>query len=469
MSEKNANVISEQEFLRAYDFKSFNEARWSLIAAGIMVLISGPLDYFTFPLSGISMVVVVYGYELPILLIGLFAFRKIETFLKYSYLLPFIGMLDAVGIIMCLSFIKPDEPAFTGFVHGALGLAIIWIIASNKTRPVHSLCASVILVLLFNITWFARGFNDFALFAGANFFMMSLILLGFVGTRSMKKLLLADFLKSKIIEEEKEKISTINAALKKSFEVNNMLTSLVSHDVRAPLNSLKGILELFIDGVITDSQFRKCLVQITGTIESTGELLNNLLLWSSTQKSGFTPIKKELHLRTLVNEAIILLRPLHGSNVSLINNVDEDVNIFADRAMIGTVLRNLISNSIKHTHDGSITISANVSRFITEVIVHDTGIGLNVKAANNLFSWKGPSSDNTNRQTSSSLDASFGFGLFISKEFVEQHDGMLTYLSNDQIRGTIFYFTIPALDLLDPLNTKMIGNTRSPMEKIPAA
>ncbi|MEI7982156.1 MAG: ATP-binding protein, partial [Bacteroidota bacterium] len=115
-----------------------------------------------------------------------------------------------------------------------------------------------------------------------------------------------------------------------------------------------------------------------------------------------------------------------------------DLYVFADRNMLKTILRNLISNAIKFTpKSGQVRILAGIKHSYIEIVVSDTGIGMNKTMVDKLFRLD----EHTSRLGTES-EPSTGLGLIICKDFIEKHSGKLWVDSTEGV-GTTFYFTLP--------------------------
>lgn len=118
--------------------------------------------------------------------------------------------------------------------------------------------------------------------------------------------------------------------------------------------------------------------------------------------------------------------------------IDESLNVFADKKMLTSVLQNLISNSIKFTRPGGeIRISAIKDNELVRVSICDNGVGIEAKRLQDLFKIdKQTSTDGTSKEKGT------GLGLILCKEFVEKCGGNIT-VESEIGKGTVFTFTMP--------------------------
>ena len=143
-------------------------------------------------------------------------------------------------------------------------------------------------------------------------------------------------------------------------------------------------------------------------------------------------------LSTLVSQNIELLKGNAGlKNIFLQNNIGKDINVTADKNMIDTVLRNLLTNAVKFTGiDGKVCIDARVFEKTIEVSVADNGVGIMPEIMDKLFRI-----DQSFSTTGTNGEVGTGLGLIICKEFIEKHGGQIKTESFPG-GGTKFSFTL---------------------------
>ena len=126
-------------------------------------------------------------------------------------------------------------------------------------------------------------------------------------------------------------------------------------------------------------------------------------------------------------------------NITLVNKIEKDVYVTADRNMLETVLRNLITNSIKYVNDnGMIEISSLPGSDSVKISIKDNGIGIPQDDMKKLFKVdQSFSTKGTNNETGT------GLGLIICREFIEMNKGKI-WVESENGKGTITSFTLPA-------------------------
>jgi signal transduction histidine kinase len=227
-------------------------------------------------------------------------------------------------------------------------------------------------------------------------------------------------------------------------ELNNMkdrLYSIIGHDLRSPFNSIMGFSQLLTESYddFSDQDRKQFASNISLASRSAFNLLENLLEWSAAQlgKTAFSP--EEMNLNLLVNETFLLLKfNAQKKDIALINSVLPDVMIYADRNMIMTVIRNLVSNGIKFTtNGGTVEILASSSKSKVEVIVADSGIGMTSQVIEKLFRI-----DTLLSTPGTENEKGTGLGLILSREFIDKHNGTLRVFSEPG-KGSRFAFALP--------------------------
>jgi signal transduction histidine kinase len=168
-------------------------------------------------------------------------------------------------------------------------------------------------------------------------------------------------------------------------------------------------------------------------------LILNLLEWSRLQTGRLEVDKNILNLKKSSEEIVNLYKENTGNKkITIKNEVPEELIIFADEYMVNTVLRNLISNSIKFTNPGgSITINAVRTGEMAEIIIQDNGIGISEENQKKIFRI-----DEQFRRNGTSHEKGTGLGLILCKEFVEKNGGTI-YLESKENEGSKFIFTMP--------------------------
>lgn len=256
-------------------------------------------------------------------------------------------------------------------------------------------------------------------------------------------IIFTDITERKKAQEElhinQERLQQLNATKDKLF-------SIISHDLRSPFASIIGLSELIIEN-LKENNFQGIEELITIIHNSSWQamdLLSNLMEWSTLQTGVMKYTPEETDLVPIINEVTALLNgSAHQKSITISAKVSGPIMIYADRAMISTILRNLISNAIKFTHfNGNIIIVVDESVNHIRVEVADNGVGMSRELIDSLFrNVENISSPGTRNETGT------GLGLILCKEFVHAHGGEIR-AESEIGKGSRFYFTIPKRNIM---------------------
>lgn len=232
------------------------------------------------------------------------------------------------------------------------------------------------------------------------------------------------------IRKKNEELSRLN-------EMQNKMLSVIAHDVRGPLNSLQVLLE-FIDPSEADSDEMKEVLQDAMKLVGNGrDLLENMLSWAGSmqKENGFYP--EDTAIAPLV-DALLQAHEVKAKSkgLKLINQVADDLKAEIDKQMLNFILRNLLTNALKFTAQGEITVGGEAIENGVRLFVKDTGCGIAEADLPKLMRWD---QRFTTRGTQKERGA--GVGLLLATEFIHRHDGELKVESTVGV-GTTMYFTL---------------------------
>ncbi|MFP4622518.1 MAG: ATP-binding protein [Bacteroidales bacterium] len=236
------------------------------------------------------------------------------------------------------------------------------------------------------------------------------------------------------LKNQEKELRELNATKDKLF-------SIIAHDLRNPFNSILGFSELALKNIKNRNydKLEKYCETVYQSARQSFDLLNNLLHWSRVQRGKMDFQPETLNMSSLLDKITGLIKAnLEEKNIAFSKTVESDLAVYADRFMLGTILRNLLSNAIKFTHSqGSIDIKAYREEKQTVVSVQDTGVGMPQETADKLFNI-----ENTFSTPGTNKEKGNGLGLILCKEFVEQHGGKI-WVESEINKGSVFSFTIP--------------------------
>lgn len=239
-----------------------------------------------------------------------------------------------------------------------------------------------------------------------------------------------------LLESEKS-LKQINATKDKFF-------SIISHDIKGPLNSITGFLEVLIqhaDGFSRD-ELKTFAGNMNKAIGSLKDLLENLLQWSRSQGNNIQYKPELIDLKIVVDEIYQLLTTIaENKDLKLVGELQEGLQVYADKNMLHFILRNLIGNAIKFTPKGGeiITQVKDLGNF-QEIKVIDSGVGMTQEELINVFKLE---SYQIKKGTENEIGT--GLGLMLCNEFVERNGGSITIQSKIN-QGSVFTFTLPKSD-----------------------
>ena len=243
------------------------------------------------------------------------------------------------------------------------------------------------------------------------------------------------------IKDQKQVIEDNNTDLKELNATKDKLFSIIAHDLTSPFNIILGFSEqLSAQYDKMDEAKRKHYVEeINISSNKAYKLLKNLLTWSRSQGGGIEINKTNHQLSKFIKESIEVYLPLAiRKNLTVNNEIPEDIMVSADELTMKAVFGNLFNNAIKFTHKGgSITFTAKSHVHYTEISVEDTGVGIPRNKINKLFKVsKNISTVGTNNEKGT------GLGLVISHDFVSKNDGVLNVVSRSG-KGSKFTIVLP--------------------------
>lgn len=240
-----------------------------------------------------------------------------------------------------------------------------------------------------------------------------------------------------LIEQQKE-IKSKSKELSSLLEMKDKFFSIVSHDLRSPINALVGILDILDEGNLTQQELKDVSHSLKIRLDNTRKLLDTLLDWAMLQMNEIKIHKEEIVLTDLVESNLAYFREVGDKKIDFVNAVKDDQMVAADRNMLDLIIRNLVSNSIKFTEEGGkveVTTEYGPKKSLI-VMIKDNGIGMSSDQMEKLFDT---STLYTTRGTAN--EKGTGLGLRLCKEFVERMGGNI-WVESVEGKGSTFKFTI---------------------------
>jgi signal transduction histidine kinase len=243
-----------------------------------------------------------------------------------------------------------------------------------------------------------------------------------------------DFMKlniqRQIIEEQTDNLKAIN-------NTKDRLFSIIAHDLRSPLSSLKGVMQLLDNEFISKEEFKKLSKRLQENVDNVHGMLENLLLWSLSQMEGIKPNVKPFDLNFIIDETVQLFKEISvQKQIDLTNNSTVDFQALADEYQIRTILRNLLNNALKFTPShGQISIDSTIKGQFVNLKISDSGVGIKQNDLAQIFS-------NPTLKKGTAGEKGTGFGLFLCKELIEKNGGTIE-INSKVGKGTIIELLLP--------------------------
>jgi len=250
--------------------------------------------------------------------------------------------------------------------------------------------------------------------------------------------LMRDISERKAAEEE---INHKNELLTSLLKEKDKFFSIIAHDLSSPFQTFWGLTEMMTDddADYTHEEYVEMSKKLNKLARNLYVLLRNLLEWAQMQKGAMDFEPESFNISDVLDPIIeTSLTRCEQKGISLINTIEPEISLLADKKMVNSILMNLISNAIKFTsRGGSVSVSGKTINDSTiEISVTDTGIGMTKDKLKKLFKLgEKTKSEGTDGELST------GLGLMLCKEFVEKNGGKIGVESKPGI-GSKFYFTL---------------------------
>ena len=236
------------------------------------------------------------------------------------------------------------------------------------------------------------------------------------------------------LDDQAQKLNDLNV-------LKDRLISVLAHDLRAPLSTLRGLFSLLQDDTISHQQLLEMIPNVLKKLEYTSDFLDTLLFWINSQMDNFDRSTKKFYMKDIVAYEVENYQEQAAlKGITIIDHVDADLRVLADPNSIRIVVRNLITNAIKFSGDNdTIEINARQEDEHTHLIcIKDTGMGMSEEQLQKLFKSKVTSN------TGTANEAGTGMGLLFCKDLIEKCHGRI-WVTSKKGHGTEFFFTLPAV------------------------
>lgn len=224
-------------------------------------------------------------------------------------------------------------------------------------------------------------------------------------------------------------------------EQKDRMFSLISHGLRGPIGSVKGIFDLIVEQDMDDpKELKSILNESREVVDSSFNLLENLLNWSKSQTGNLTVNPQKISIGSLVKENLMLFTSsIKHKNFIIENHVSDEHYAYADMEMINIVIRNILSNSVKFTRTaGKISLYSQIAKDRLLLTVSDTGVGMTRDMIDEIME-DDPVAIGNNE---ANYEKDRGIGLKICKDFLQKNNGKLSIESSPN-QGSRFFIYLP--------------------------
>lgn len=227
----------------------------------------------------------------------------------------------------------------------------------------------------------------------------------------------------KVLSQNVIKIAELrqkNKHLNHLAETHKKMTSILAHDVRSPMVSIKSIIDYKNAGLFTEEEAEEMMDMALEQLSNTLQMVDDVVDWGQSELK-YAEVQKELvGLKDVVNSVFgyEALKARVKNNI-LINQV-QDTQFFTDKNAITFIIRNLVSNANKFTENGQIKISTSKTPNQITIFIEDTGAGMPQEISSKLFTNATVSTNGTANEKGN------GLGLLLVNEYINKLNGSIS-------------------------------------------
>ncbi|GAB4161874.1 MAG: hypothetical protein Tsb0033_20030 [Winogradskyella sp.] len=286
-------------------------------------------------------------------------------------------------------------------------------------------------------TWLNNPLVLYAALA-ATAILLTLLLLIVLKNKTYRETLIEQKEKLKQEQLRSEAILEQTHHLEEVNQVKDKLFSIVSHDLKDSISSIKAFLDLLKEDSISKEEFRELIPELSENANNASSLLFNLLNWSKSQMQNLEPNPELFNIQDVFHTKMALVeQKVEDKRIVLIDESQRDF-VYADKSMVEIVIQNLITNAVKFSRTGDvITVSNQDVNGKALICVEDTGVGISEENIKKLFNA------NKNFTTvGTKNEKGTGLGLTIAKDLVELNNGRIWVESTENV-GSKFFIELP--------------------------
>lgn len=436
----------EQEFNAAAFPSELRQGRVAFTIAAILYLAFNIIDIWHAPPEDVTTLTLVRLFFVSVAF-GIVGYSYHRSFIHVSALMfGLTGLLAGLGLLATFTFIDADAMAY---YYPGLILVTFYTYNFVGTRYLYALVIDLLLLTLYNVLAFHWGHPTYLVLTHDFYLICANMVgatLGYMTERNRRAL----FLRERQLEQAKQTAETASMAKSK-------VMAAASHDLRQPLQALN----LFLYGLNRrehDAQSREIINQIGNSSKALDELLSTLLDISRLEADVVEPKKQHLNLGTLLNRLGDEFQHIANDQKLQFEVMASDQNTFTDPVLLENILRNLLSNAIRHTHSGKVTLSCQEVDGQLRVEIRDTGPGISPEHLEHIFQ-EFYQIENPERDRRKGL----GLGLSIVRKTSELL-GLDVHVDTVLGKGTAFSLDLPkANDAPKAQATEIIQSETTPL------
>ena len=453
------DTILYQFFVRKIIEYFANQKRINLVIPGLIMVIFFSLIISIFTITSSDI------FFSQCRIISLLSILIISSALKHYFDKGRIGKnfltQASMGIMFCIQLLMtlsiPNWPTLFNYFILELSITCLtfqFLLSFARRQSKHLIYSSVLLYIIFSFSNqnFVSGliylvvFNYFGRLIAISFDIMA----GRSQTRT------------DILLHERNRNLRVKKVLDQEAQIKDKLISIISHDIRGPLSSVKGLVDLFNANGITYLELREHFKYLSKLLNLTFNLLDNIRHWSGVQKNDQDAfLIKEVHLVTVVANLVRESQDIFKKPVDVQWDISQQVFVGYQLPYINVILKNIISNAFKFTTSGgAIVISSNRNEKFVEISVIDNGIGMHGEDLANLFRW-----DVRIKTLGTQSELGSGMGLLLAKEMIENLRGEIK-ISSKKNMGTVvnIYFPLEYFRFKETYHFRAQTKENSPLQ-----
>lgn len=235
-----------------------------------------------------------------------------------------------------------------------------------------------------------------------------------------------------------------NEELEKLDKIKNQFLLITQHNLRKPLTSMRGFLDILINGVLgkqnkkTIEGAKNLQAAVEDSIEEVGDFLNIAQFQMGKSAVDLKPNVELLPILDRIFAKLKIQADAKGIYLKF-DKPDKPIVINADSVKLKAALSNIIDNAIKYTMKGGVTISIKYQVSSIKIEVRDTGIGVPKDKIESIFETQFERTEQAKR----TAEIGKGIGLYLSAQIIKSHNGKIWAESEGEDKGSTFYIELP--------------------------